>query len=86
MATDRCSITSMLLYGSGMGDSNMHIHDNLPLVLRRRRRRTDPGRTSSSVSERDAAHEPILTMLEKFGVPVERIGDSTGALDMLSGV
>ena len=27
-----------------------------------------------------------MTILEKVGVPVERIGDSTGALELLSGV
>ena len=58
-ATAACSISLVLLYGSGMGDSNLHDPRNLPLLIARRRRRTDPRRTSPSVSEGDAADESL---------------------------
>ena len=32
-ATARCSITSLVLYGSNMGNSNQHVHYDVPMVL-----------------------------------------------------
>jgi hypothetical protein len=76
----------VLLYGSGMGDSNLHDPRNLPMLIAG----GGAGRISGGRHVRYPKETPLtnlyMTMLEKVGVPVERIGDSTGALELLSGI
>ena len=77
---------SMILYGSSIGDGNVHTHHDLPLVL--------VGGCSADVQGgkhiRYAPETPmnnlLLTMLDKAGVHAEKLGDSTGKLDQLSEV
>ena len=75
-----------LLYGSGMSDSNVHDIHGLPIVLIG----GGAGRLQGGRHLRYAAGTPLtnlyLTVLNKLGVPVERIGDSNGQLEHLSGV
>jgi hypothetical protein len=77
---------SMLLYGAGISDSNVHLHDNLPLVLA-------GGATAGIRGGRHLQHPkdtPVtnlyLSMLDRVGVAVENIGDSTGRIEHLSEV
>jgi len=69
---------SMLLYGSGISDSNVHLHDNLPLVLAG----GAGGRLKSGrhlVYPKDTPVTNLfVTMLDTLGMPVESIGDSNG--------
>ena len=73
-----------LLYGSGMSDSNVHDIHGLPIVLIG----GGAGRLQGGRHLRYAAGTPLtnlyLTVLNKFDVPVERVGDSNGRLDHLS--
>jgi len=77
---------SMLLYGSGISDSNVHLHDNLPLVL--------VGGASAGIKGGRHLQYPkdtpvtnlYLSMLDKVGVAVESVGDSTGRIEHLSEV
>lgn len=76
----------LMLYGAGMSDSNRHDNTGLPLVLL-------GGGSGSVKGGRHLRYEegtPIsnlhLTMLDKMGFPLERIGNSTGALNLLSDV
>ena len=75
----------MLVYGSGMSNSNLHIPHKLPILVAGGRDYVAGGRHL-----RFADGTPLtnlyLTMLNKVGVPVERVGDSTGRFDELSGV
>jgi hypothetical protein len=75
-----------LLYGSGMSDSNVHDIHGLPIVLIG----GGAGRLKGGRHLRYAAGTPLtnlyLTVLNKLGVPVERIGDSNGQLEHLSDV
>ena len=75
-----------LLYGSGMSDSNVHDIHGLPIVLIG----GGAGRLQGGRHLRYAAGTPLtnlyLTVLNKLGVPVERVGDSNGQLEHLSGV
>ena len=75
---------SMLLYGAGISDSNVHMHDNLPLVLVG----GGAGRIKGGRHVRYPKDTPVtnlfLNMLDKLGVPADRIGDSTGRLEYLS--
>jgi Protein of unknown function (DUF1552) len=77
---------SMLLYGSGISDSNIHMHDNLPLVLVG----GGAGQIKGGRHVRYAKDTPVanlfLNMLDKLGVPAEQFGDSTGRLPHLSDI
>ena len=71
---------SMILFGSGMGDGNVHSHDPLSVVLtggavgqiKTGRHITNPKGTPLA--------NLLLSMLELAGTPVESIGDSTSKL------
>ena len=77
---------SMLLYGAGISDSNVHMHDNLPLVLVG----GGAGRIKGGRHVRYPKDTPVtnlfLNMLDKLGVPADRIGDRTGRLEYLAEV
>jgi hypothetical protein len=73
----------VILYGSGMSDANVHSTVNLPILL--------VGGTNNGIKAgrhlRYSADTPLtnlfLTMLDKLGVSVENLGDSTGKLELL---
>jgi len=77
---------SLILYGSGMGDGNLHRHADLPCLLLGNL----GGRIQSNQHIACAEHTPmtnlLLTMLDKIDVRLESFGDSTGRLepDLLS--
>ena len=77
---------SMLLYGSGMSDSNLHLPKNLPTVLVH-------GKGYGIHGNRHIAAEPgtpfanfQLTLLDRLGLDVESFGDSSGELNLVTGV
>jgi hypothetical protein len=74
----------LIVYGSAISDGNLHLHDNLPVLL-------VGGKASRIKGGRHLRHPqatPLanlyLTVLEKLGTSVESLGDSTGKLDLLS--
>ena len=79
---------SLLLYGGGMGDGNLHRHADLPCALVG----LLGGRIRSGQHVACASGTPmtnmLLTLLDKVDVQVDAIGDSTGPLapDMISAV
>ena len=71
---------SMIVYGGGLADGNRHDHSNLPLVMAGRGGGTvTPGRHISYPVETPMCNL-LISMLDRVGAPVERFGDSTGAL------
>lgn len=69
---------SLLLYGSGMGNSNLHSHTNLPCLLAGGASGNLRGGRHLAYPEGTPKSNLLLTMLDKVGVPTpERIGDST---------
>ena len=76
---------AMILYGAGMSDSNAHSPYNLPVLLagggagqlRGGRHLVYPSGTPLANLH--------VSLLDKLGVDVDRIGDSTGALPRLAG-
>jgi hypothetical protein len=75
---------TLLVYGAGMGDSNLHAPGNLPVLLAG----GAAGRLRTGRHVRHEAGTPLanlhLSLLDMFGVPtVERMGDSTGRLEHL---
>ena len=77
-----------ILYGSGISNSTRHAAENLPLlVIGGGAGRLKGGRHIAYSGEPPMANL-LVTLMDKLGVPVERLGGSTGELplDTLSGV
>jgi hypothetical protein len=75
---------SMITYGSGLSDGNAHDHSNLPMAIAGRACGTlKPGRCIRYPAETPMGNL-YVAMLDRMGVPVESLGDSTGKLDYLS--
>ncbi len=72
---------TMLLYGSGMGNGNVHAADHLPLLL-------VGGSTFMKGNRHIAAPEKqpnanlLLSMAHKFDVQIDKFGASTGTIDL----
>ncbi|MBI3050448.1 MAG: DUF1552 domain-containing protein [Acidobacteria bacterium] len=77
-----------ILYGAGLSNSTRHLSDNLPLVVVG----GGAGRLKGGKHLKypaDTSHANLLvSILDKFDMPIESIGNSTGKLefDTLSGV
>ncbi len=73
---------SMIVFGGGIGDGNRHNHDNLPILLAGRGGGTlTPGKRMV-LSQETPMTNLYLAMLERLGVPAQKVGDSTGKLEM----
>jgi hypothetical protein len=70
---------SMVLFGSGLRDGNVHSPVNLPILLGGR----GGGRIATGQHIKYAPDTPLsnlyVAMLDAFGAPVERFADSSGA-------
>jgi Protein of unknown function (DUF1552) len=69
---------SLVLYGSPMGDSNVHAHRNLPLFLAGRASGTVRGNQHIACAEDTPMANLLLAITHKLGVNSSHIGDSTG--------
>lgn len=74
----------MVVYGSGIGDGNRHNHDDLPVLL--------AGKGGGALKTgRHLKYSPrplnnlYLSILDRVGVTVDSLGDSTGRLEKLDG-
>jgi hypothetical protein len=72
---------STLLYGSGMGDCNAHDPRSIPLLLAGGGAAHLRGGRHITFPKETPLANLHLTLLDKFGVNLERIGDSTGRID-----
>ncbi len=70
----------MVLYGSGIGDGNVHSCHNLPLMVVGTGNGQLKGNTHMQYEMDTPAMNLGLTLLAKAGVSVDQIGDSTGVL------
>jgi len=77
---------SMILYGSSISDGNAHTHHDLPLVLVGGAAGQIKGGRHIRYAPETPMNNLLLTMLDKAGVPAEKLGDATGKIDQLSGV
>ena len=73
---------SMILYGSGMSNGNVHSHDILPAVVAGGAAGRLGGNRHIKVPLMTPFSNLLVAMLEKAGVPTDRLGDSTGRLDL----
>lgn len=74
---------TLLLYGSGMGDPNVHNHENLPILVAGGAGGRFKGGRHIRYTEPTPLANLHLTLLDKVGVHLESFGDSTGKLDDL---
>jgi hypothetical protein len=75
---------SMIVYGSGLSDGNMHLHDNLPILLAGGGAGQIKGGRHLRYPKGTPMPNLYLSLLDKVGVPVESLGTSTGKLENLS--
>ncbi len=71
---------SMLMYGSGMANSNLHNNDPIPAVIVGRGAGRLKGGQHLAFAQDTPLANLMLTMLDKANVEVDHFGDSTGLL------
>ena len=77
-----------ILYGSGISNSTRHSGQNLPLLVMGGGAGTLRGGQHLTYSDEPGMANLLVTLMDKLAVPVDRIGASTGALqiDALPGI
>ena len=78
--------TTLLLYGAGMSDSNLHSNAALPLLLIDGSATPVAGGRHVRYPDGTPLANLNLTVLDKMGVAVDQMSNSTGTLDLLSEV
>lgn len=72
---------SMVIYGSPMGDSNLHNHKRCPLFVAGGANGTLPGNLHIKAEDGTPMANAMLSLLHKLGLEdLESFGDSTGTL------
>ena len=77
-----------ILYGAGLSNSNQHSSENIPTLLIGGGAGTLKGGRHLKYTNHPSNANLLVTLMDKLGVPVDRIGSSSGKLpiDTLSGV
>jgi hypothetical protein len=76
--------TTTILYGSGISDSNDHLHTNLPILLAGGGAKQFKGGRHIRLKDDTPLANLHLSLLDRLGVPMESLGDSTGELKQLT--
>lgn len=71
---------SLFMYGSGMGNPNVHDHQNLPVIVAGGGAGGVKGGRHIRFDEPTALANLHLTLLDRAGVEVEKFGDSDGKI------
>src|SRR5438552_3071734 len=71
-----------ILYGSGISNSTRHSGDNLPILVMGGGSGTLKGGRHLTYSDKPTMANLLVTLMDKMGVPVEKIGGSTGRLPL----
>src|SRR4051794_5103030 len=74
---------SLYLYGSGMGNPNVHDHTNLPIVVAGGAAGGMKGGRHLKFGKATPLANVHLTLLDKVGVRLDKFGDSNGKVDGL---
>jgi len=72
----------MILYGSSMSNPNEHNHFPLPLLLAGGAAGQLKGGRHMKFPERTPMSNLLVTVLDKAGIQMEKLGDSTGKLEI----
>ncbi len=73
---------TMILYGSAMGDSNLHNHKRCPLFLAGHANGELGGGLHVKAPDGTPMANVMLSLLHRLGLEEETFGDSTGAFDL----
>jgi Protein of unknown function (DUF1552) len=73
---------SLILYGGGMGDGNLHRHFDLPCLLAGNLGGQFKTGRHLPFPDKTPMTNLLLTILDKAGTPVEKLGDSTEPLNL----
>lgn len=73
----------LLLYGSGIGNPNVHNHTNLPIILAGGAAVGMKGNRHIRYDKPTPLANLHLTLLDKVGVKLDKFGDSNGKIDNL---
>ena len=71
---------SLILYGSNMSNSNLHNHYPLPVILAGGAAGVLEGNRHVKCAQETPMTNLLVSMLDKSGIPVESLGDSTGTV------
>ena len=74
---------TLYLYGSGMGNPNVHDHTNLPILVAGGAAGSMQGGRHIKYDEPTPLANLHLTLLEKVGIHLDSFGDSRGTIDQL---
>jgi hypothetical protein len=73
---------TVVLYGSPMGDSNVHNHKRVPIFIAGRAGGALKGNLHIKAADGTPLANAMLTMAHKLGLDLPSFGDSTGELDL----
>ena len=73
---------SLIMYGSPMGDSNIHNHKRCPLFLAGHAGGKIKGNMHIRAADGTPMANPLLTVLNDLGIDAPTFGNSTAALDL----
>ena len=73
----------MILYGSGLSDGNRHRHDELPIVIAGKAGGTIKAGQHIRMNKETPMNNLFLSMLDRVGAKVDKLGDSSGRLTVL---
>ena len=73
---------ALVLYGSPMGDPNLHNHRKVPFLLAGHAGGRIRGGRHLRAADRTPLANVMLSVLETLGVELDRFGDSTGRFDL----
>jgi hypothetical protein len=71
---------AMIVYGSGMSNSDMHLHSDVPMLLVGGGSGHIKGGRHVRAENGTAMTNLYVSVLDNLGMPTERFGDSTGKL------
>jgi hypothetical protein len=71
---------TMILYGSGMGDGNVHSHDPISVILGGGANQGFKGGRHNAYEKHTSMGNLLLTLLDMAGIQQDSIGESTGKL------
>jgi hypothetical protein len=73
---------SLVLYGSPMGDGNVHGHRRVPMVLMGHANGALKGNLHVNMPDKTPQANILLAVMQKLGIELDSVGDSTGAVPL----
>ena len=80
----RCSISTAVLFGSGMSDGNVHNNFNVPVMVVGGKSQGIKANRHIKIPKGTPLANLMLGVTDRYGVKMEKFGDSTAAIDLLT--